>query len=258
MRKSNYKEIEKERYNEKAKIGLAELDIQESFTWGYESLPKYLQSPYKFYHEVIKLKVFKGAKIIDVCCGDGLHSFTGLLFGGDLTVTDIAENNVKITKNKAELLGFNIFGIVEDVDNLNLKKNSYDLVTCAGSLSYVDLISFIPKIKNTLNPGGYFIIVDSFNHNFFYRLNRFFHYLKGNRTARVNKNIPSHSTILFIKEFFDEVEIKYFGIFTFVIFVLKPFFSDLYLSNLSDMLDSKFSFLKKYSFKVVIIAKKTK
>jgi 2-polyprenyl-3-methyl-5-hydroxy-6-metoxy-1,4-benzoquinol methylase len=256
MRKSSYKEIEKERYNERAKSGLTKLDGQESFVWGYESLPKYLQTPYKFYHEVITSKVFKGAKIIDVCCGDGLHSFTGPLLGAELTVTDIAENNVKITQNKGELLGFNIIGIVGDVDNLILEENSFDIVTCAGSLSYVDLTSFIPKIKNTLNPGGYFIVVDSFNHNFIYRLNRFFHYLRGNRTLRVNKNIPSQGSISYIKEFFDDVEIKYFGIFTFLILLLKPFFSDLCLSNLSDSLDRKFSFLKKYSFKIVITAKK--
>lgn len=257
MNYSNYKEIEKERYNERAKRGLAKLNESVSFIWGYQSLPKHLQSPYKYYHEVIRSKVFKGAKIIDVCCGDGVHSFTGSMYGGELTVTDIAEYNVNVTQNKGKLLGFNVNGIVGDVDNLDLKENSFDIVTCAGSLSYLNLSQFIPKVKKTLNSGGYFIVVDSFNHNPIYRFNRFFHYLRGNRTLRVNRNIPSQKSISFIEEIFDEVEVKYFGIFTFLMPILRLFFSDDYLSNLSDYLDKKFSFLNKYSFKIVIIVKKT-
>lgn len=253
---SDYKEIEKQRYNSRAKAGLSKLNGKQILSWGYQALPRHLQSPYKFYHETIASKTFPGAKIIDMCCGDGIHSLTGAQYGGQVTVTDIAEYNVKLTVEKARLLGYEINGIVADMDNLNMDNELFDFATCAGSMSYLELASFIPKVKNLIKNGGYFIAVDSFNHNPIYRLNRFIHFLRGNRTYRVNKNIPTEKSIEFIKNYFQEVEVRYFGIFTFASVILKLFLSPQKLSSLIDYLDKKLSFLNKYAFKIVITAKK--
>ncbi|MBM3453981.1 MAG: class I SAM-dependent methyltransferase [Bacteroidetes bacterium] len=252
---SDYKEIEKERYNSRAKASLSKLNQKQLLSWGYQSLPPYLQAPYKFYHETIASKTFPGAKILDICCGDGLHSYTGKLYGGDVTVTDIAECNVMLTIEKGRLLGFEIEGIVADMDDLCVGNESFDIATCAGSMSYLELSTFVPKVKLMLKSGGYFIAVDSFNHNPIYRVNRYIHFLRGNRTSRVNQNIPSEETIAHIKTYFDEVEVKYFGVFTFAALFLKPFFSPDKLASVLNRLDKTFSLLKKYSFKIVIIAK---
>ena len=254
---AEYKEIEKNRYNNRAKEFFRKLDSSKSVAWGYQTLPMHLQSPYKFYHEVIAMKSFNGSKILDMCCGDGLHSFTSALNGANLTVTDIAEYNVKVTIEKGRMLGLCIEGIVSDIDNLKIGNNSFDLGTCAGSMSYVEIYTFVPNVYNMLKKGGYFIAVDSFNHNPIYRFNRWIHYLKGNRSYHVNQNIPSENTIKFIKKYFDEVEVRYFGIFTFAVPILRLFLSPKKINIVLDILDNKFSFLKKYSFKIVIIAKKT-
>jgi len=251
-----YKEVEKDRYNARAKANLSKLNPEKSLLLGYESLPLHLQAPYKYYHETIALKVSKGVKILDMCCGDGIHSFTGALYGGDVTVTDIAEYNVKLTIEKGRILGYEIQGLVVDMDEFQVEEESFDIATCAGSMSYLDLSTFVPQLKMMLKRGGYFIAVDSFNHNPIYRLNRYIHYLRGKRTYRVNQNIPSVETITYLKKYFDEVEVKYFGIFTFLAILLMPFFSSEKLVYLLDRLDQKFSFLYKYSFKIVIIAKK--
>jgi ubiquinone/menaquinone biosynthesis C-methylase UbiE len=253
---SDYKKVEKNRYNSRAKLNLSKISPLDNHSWGYQSLPIHLQTPYKYYHETIASKVFKGAKILDMCCGDGLHSYTGALHGGILTVTDIAEFNVKLTVEKARLLGYEINGIVADMDTLIVDNESLDIVTCAGSMSYLELSKIVPKIKMMLKSGGYFIAVDSFNHNPIYQFNRFIHFLRGNRTYRVNQNIPSVETIEFIKRYFDEVEVGYYGIFSFLAVLFKFFLSPKKLASLLDKLDQEFSFLKRYSFKVVIIAKK--
>lgn len=253
----DYKQIEKDRYNTRAKENLSKINPIKSLSWGYKSLPIHLQAPYKYYHEMLASKIFQGAEILDMCCGDGLHSYTGPLNRGVLTVTDIAEYNVKLTIEKGRLLGFGIKGIVADMDALQIDNESFDLATCAGSMSYLELSAFIPKVEKMLKKGGYFIAVDSFNHNPIYQLNRFIHYVRGNRTYRVNKNIPSKETINYIKKYFEDVEVRYFGIFSFTAVVLKYFFSPEKLASFLDKLDDKFSFLKKYSFKVVIIAKKS-
>jgi ubiquinone/menaquinone biosynthesis C-methylase UbiE len=252
----DYKQIEKERYNTRAKVNFNKMSPIVAHSWGYKSLPIHLQAPYKYYHETLASKVFKGAEILDMCCGDGLHSFTGPLNGGELTVADIAEYNVKLTIEKGRLLGFEIKGIVADMDALHVNNETFDIVTCAGSMSYLELSTLIPKVEKMLKSEGCFIAVDSFNHNPIYQLNRFIHYLKGSRTYRVNQNIPSEETINYIRKHFDDVEVRYFGIFTFTAFFLKYFFSPEKVAFFLDNLDHLFSFLKKYSFKIVIIAKK--
>jgi ubiquinone/menaquinone biosynthesis C-methylase UbiE len=253
---SQYKKVEKNRYNNRAKVNLSKLGSEKHVSWGYQSLQLHLQAPYEYYHMEIASKTFPGARILDMCCGDGLHTYTGALHGGLITVNDIAEYNVLLTIEKGKLLGYEIEGIVADIDTLKVENESFDLATCAGSLSYLQLSSFVPKVKSMLKSGGYFIAVDSFNHNPIYKLNRFIHYLYGNRTYRINKNIPSEKTIALIKEHFEEVEVKYFGIFTFLFPLLRYFYQPQKLTHFLNKLDSKFSFLKKYSFKIVVIAKK--
>ena len=253
----DYKQIEKERYNTRAIVNFGKISAVDSHSWGYKSLPIHLQAPYKYYHETLASKVFAGAEILDMCCGDGLHSYTGPLNGGKLTVTDIAEYNVKLTIEKARSLGLEIKGIVADMDAFNVNTESFDIATCAGSMSYLVLSTFIPKVEKMLKNGGYFIAVDSFNHNPIYQLNRFIHYIRGNRTYRVNQNIPSEETINYIRKYFKDVEVRYFGIFSFLASFLKYFLSPRKLANFLDKLDHKFYFLRKYSFKIVIIAKKT-
>ena len=253
---TGYKEVEKNRYNSRAKENLSRINPQQLLV-GFLALPVYLQAPYKYYHETIASKTFRGAKILDICCGDGLHSYTGSMYGGDVTVTDIAEYNVKLTIEKGRLLGHDIRGIIADMDDLSLDNEFFDIATCAGSMSYLELDTFVPKVNSMLKRGGYFIAVDSFNYNPIYRLNRFIHFLRGNRSFRVNQNIPNDDTIAYIKTCFEEVEVKYFGIFTFAAIFLKPFLNPEKLATLLNKLDQNFVFLKKYSFKIVIIAKKS-
>ena len=102
------------------------------------------------------------------------------------------------------------------------------------------------------------IVVDSFNHNIFYRINRFIHYLKGERTWYVIKNIPDKKTLQKIANKFDIIDVKYFGIFIFISPILKLFFSEVKTKQIIDKLDHFFSFFKKYSFKIVITAKNSK
>jgi SAM-dependent methyltransferase len=43
--------------------------------------------------------------------------------------------------------------------------NSFDIITMAGSLSYLNLEMFIAQVKRILKPCGKLIMIDSFNHN---------------------------------------------------------------------------------------------
>ncbi|MBN1183211.1 MAG: class I SAM-dependent methyltransferase [Bacteroidales bacterium] len=132
--------------------------------------------------------------------------------------------------------------------------NTFDCCTCVNSLSYVDLTATINEVKRVLKNNGTFIMIDSFNHNIIYRLNRYFHYLKGHRSLSTIKRIPDSRTIRYLEQGFDKVDVQYFGIFVFIIPLLKMFLSEEKISIIIDRLDKKFSFLNRYAFKIVVIA----
>ena len=58
----------------------------------------------------------------------------------------------------------------------------FDIVACAGGLSYGDNKLVLNEIYRVLKPKGMFICIDSLNENPIYKFNRYLHYLRGNRT----------------------------------------------------------------------------
>lgn len=52
--------------------------------------------------------------------------------------------------------------------NLPFRDNSFDIVTCVGSFSYIDHDVFIAEIYRVIKSGGELICLDSYNHNIIY------------------------------------------------------------------------------------------
>lgn len=224
---------------------------------GSDAIETAIRTPYLCYEDKLKMLIKPEYKVLDLCCGNGIHSITAAKLGGIVTATDIAENSLKIAEMRAKLAGVhNMQFIVADAENLPFSDTSFDVVTCVGSLSYVDLKIFTSEIKRVLKPGGFFVCLDSFDHNPIYRINRFLHFLRGNRSFSTLQRMPNTTTIQYLKEQFEEFEIHYFGIFSFLGFLAK-FFSPENIKLLIDSLDKKLVVFKKHSFKVLIVARKS-
>jgi len=249
--------IEYKRYNKRYGENLKKLNTENiHFRIGARSLPEFLQPPYIHYEKLIRQYSMPGKILLDLCCGDGMHSLAGVDLVAEVYVSDISEKSVELTVNKARLLGYDVHGIVADAEKLPFPDNAFDIITCAGSLSYVDLNVFINEVDRILCSGGVFICVDSFNHNPIYIFNRFIHYLRGNRTYSTLKRIPTLKTVHFLEKKFNNIEINYFGIFIFLTPLFKLFISPNKITLLLNKLDQYFYKLNRYAFKVVIKAVK--
>lgn len=249
------KQIEYERYNSKS-LQQLQTNAQSQSVIGPESLPVILRDPYVEYERAILSFTNGNSKVLDICCGDGSLSVIAAKNGATVVISDIAENSVELAIKKAKEHGFKITGVAADAEKLPFDDASFDVVTCSGSISYVDLEIFLKEIQRVLKPGGHFICVDSFNHNIFYRVNRFMHYLKGNRSWQVNQRIPSDKTIQTFRSYFKDVLVKYFGIFIFFAPFIKIFVGEEKTAWVLRKLDQRLRFLYRYSFKIVIIASK--
>lgn len=250
--------LEQERYNASSSAKKDTDGIIFLRTLGADNFEPFVQPPYLLYNKLIAdlAKAKCNFNHLDLCCGDGIHSLTSAFLGANVIAIDYAENSIKLAKKRAELFNLNIDFRVGDVEKLPFANETFELITCAGSLSYLDHNIFLEEVFRVLKPGGTFICVDSLNHNVFYRVNRFLHYLKGQRTYSTLKRMPNLNLINKIKNQYKDFEVYYFGIFNFLSPILKKLMNPIQLKRKMQNLDNKFKFLRKYSFKIVFKATK--
>lgn len=255
---NNDKQIEYERYNAVSKRKIVTgINPQDILKDGSSAIALYLQTPYLYYENLLGDLIAPTDNVLDLCCGDGIHTLNLGKLAKSVTAVDIAENSIELAKEKANHANIkNIVFFASDVEALNIGEGLFDVITCVGSLSYLDMNNVINVINYHLKPGGNLIILDSFNHNIIYRLNRYIHYLKGQRSYSTLKRMPNKHTISRFQKEFQKLQVSYFGIFTFLAPIFVKLFSPSTTKNIIDALDKRLRFLRRYSFKIVLVAQK--
>ena len=159
--------------------------------------------------------------------------------------------------NTLKLLKFSKAGlqtVVADMEQLPFENELFDVVTYAGSLSYGDAKKVDSEIHRVIKPSGFFICVDSLNNNPVYRLNRFIHYLKKERTKKTLLNMPTYQRIVSLRSRYKDADVNYFGSISFITQLLSKILGPNYTSLFSDYVDKTIK-AKKSAFKFVLIAK---
>lgn len=250
------KQLEYNRYNERSRRQLENADAALALH-GAESVSEALRSPYLYYEQQVRSYIKPGTKVLDLCCGNGIFSILQARLGADLTCSDIAENSLKVAAERMKREGLtSVRFVAADAEDLPFADGEFEVVTCVGSISYVELEVFIAEVKRVLRKDGVFLCLDSLNHNWIYRINRYIHYLKGERSYSTLKRMPNQSTIKYIRSQFAETEVSYFGIFSFLSPILTRIVSNNRAADILDNLDKRFSFFKRESFKFVCKASK--
>jgi ubiquinone/menaquinone biosynthesis C-methylase UbiE len=248
------KNLEKKRYDKKA----ASLLLKDSLALklGSSAYPLTLRKPYLIYEDKIKELIKPHHKVLEIGSGTGMHTLDLVKTGASIMATDISpkslqmlekniENNIKIN---------NLSTKVADMENLPFDDNTFDVVTCAGSLSYGQTDYVFNEIKRVLNFNGIFLCVDSLNNNFIYRLNRYIQYLKNKRAKMTILNMPTIRIINSKTKKYSNHSIQFFGGISFLMPILTKFINNKKAASISDAFD-KFFKIKYSAFKFVLIAK---
>lgn len=248
--------LERDRYEARAAAVLKTSQFEYLDLPGAAGVPEDLRTPYAVYENHILRLTRPGTELLDVCCGNGQHSLIAAANGARITVSDIAPQNVELTLRRGKLAGWTLQGRVADAEHLPWPDASFDLITCAGSLSYVDHVIFFREIARLLRAGGSFVCVDSLNHNPIYRLNRYIHYLRGYRSLSTLERMPELTTLAYLEREVGPVEVSFHGIFSFVSQLLIPLIGRNRCSRFVDFTDRMLPWLNRYAFKFVAVAKK--
>lgn len=146
--------------------------------------------------------------ILELGAGVGVH--TGILASrirGALYINDISEISLDVNKK----LHPSVSTLCSSMNSINLPSDSVDIVFSCGSLSYEDPETVDREIKRLLKSNGKLVVLDSFNHNPIYRINRLTRYVLGNRTLKSVKRIPNINRITNLSRDFESVSLSYYG-----------------------------------------------
>jgi len=242
------KDIEKHRYDKRANIFLNSNNPYHS-----NKIPSYLNIPYNYYFDLLKERSSQ-SKLLEIGAGMGENTDFLLNMSFNVTSTDISSKSVEVMIKRFSSYS-NFSAEVADMEKLPFNNKSFDVVCCAGSLSYGDNDLVMNEVYRVLKKGGVMIAVDSLNNNPIYRINRYMHYLKGNRSENTLKRMPTINLINKYTEKFGNSRVKFFGTITWVFPLLSKLISEPTLTRISNYIDSKLN-IKRSAFKFVIMLEK--
>jgi ubiquinone/menaquinone biosynthesis C-methylase UbiE len=211
----------------------------------------YFQPPYLSYKQLLQSHN-KDSKVLEIGAGMGENTGPLLEHGFNVCATDISPNSVDVMKRRFS--NYSQFSsMVADMEKLPFNDESVDVVCAAGSLSYGENTIVMNEIYRVLKQGGAMIVVDSLNNNPIYRINRYVHYLRGNRSISTLKRIPTVNLIEEYTNKFGYAEVKYFGAITWLFPILSNILNEEKITILSNYIDRIFR-IKKSAFKFTLMA----
>lgn len=253
-KKLDDKQIEHNRYDNRAGRELATFTTESMVTLGSLLFAEYLRSPYLFFEGILQRQLNCSHKVLEIGAGSGQHTDILVKSGADVTATDISGNSLKLLQRRIKQhLNLDVATKVADMEKLPFDDDSFDYIVCAGSLSYGDPHTVNAEFKRVLKPGGSIICVDSLNHNIIYRCNRYLQYLRSRRSKSTLVNMPDMARIDSLSRGFANVNVRYFGAFSFVMPLIAKLVGEARAKQISDRLDNAIG-VKKSAFKFVMVA----
>lgn len=247
--------LERSRYDARAKELISkQLSQYNNCVFGSKEVQLLFREPYEYFESQIKSHAVPNISILEIGSGTGMHTGVLLETGAVVTATDISESSLEFLYSrhkKNEMLHTKI----ADMESLPFPDGSFNLISSAGSLSYGDNQLVMNEIYRVLKPGGVFICVDSLNHNPIYRLNRWFHYRRGERTISTLKRMPRLETIDGYAKLFGKIEVRFFGAISWLAPFLSRFFGDKNVASISKRVDGWLN-VQRSAFKFVMVVQK--
>lgn len=250
------KEVERLRYDHRAILALQSLENKSSPRLGSASISLPLRQPYIDYEKALSNILPSTESVLELCSGMG--EFSGVLVSESIkfVASDISLSSLSVLRSRFPDAQ-HLETVVCDIERLPFASQSFDLIACAGGLSYGDNTVVLSEIHRLLKLGGHFICVDSLNHNPIYRFNRLLHCLRGRRTPSTLNRMPSIQLLQAYEKTFDSLQIQYYGAFSWLLVPLSKLIGEPLAFSLSNALDHWFK-IKCSAFKFVLIAQKCK
>lgn len=244
------KRVELKRYDDRARAMLsANTAFLTGAAGGARSVREIYRAPYLRFEEHVGRLVHPGHSVLEIGAGTGVHTAPLARTGARVIATDIAAHALRVTLRRH---GDRVIAAAADMEALPFAARSFDVVACAGSLSYGDPRAVDAEIRRVLKPDGTFICVDSLSDNPIYTLKRWLDYKRGRRTRRTLSYMPSDNRVAAIASGFASATVEYFGAASFAMPAIAGIVGETRAARLSELIDSWVR-TRRSAFKFVLV-----
>ena len=249
------KKIELDRYENRAQALLAK-PSEFKFCLGSDTMKPQLRKPYLVYEQFHRDHIKKEHKVLEIGSGTGLHTYSLLQTNAQVTATDISPASIEIIKRKYSSIYKNLQAQVADIEQLPFGDEEFNIVCCAGSLSYGNNELVLKEISRVLKTNGLFISVDSLHNNPIYIINRWLGYWRGRRSLSTIKNMFTINKLSQMQPNFKLIKLQFFGALSWLSPVLTIILGEQKATVLLDRFDQIIK-TRASAFKFVLLAKKS-
>ncbi len=139
------------------------IDAGKAFDWGRtsEEYAKYRDIyPKEFYRKITDRGLcIKGQKVLDLGTGTGVLPRNMYQYGAKWTGTDISPEQIEQAKLLSEAENKNIEYLAVSTEDIDLPKESFDVITACQCFWYFDHERVMPKLAELLKPEGKLVIL---------------------------------------------------------------------------------------------------
>ena len=139
------------------------IDAGKAFDWGRtsEEYAKYRDIyPKEFYRKITDRGLcIKGQRVLDLGTGTGVLPRNMYQYGAKWTGTDISPEQIEQAKLLSEAENKNIEYLAVSTEDIDLPKESFDVITACQCFWYFDHERVMPKLAELLKPEGKLVIL---------------------------------------------------------------------------------------------------
>lgn len=226
-----------------------EADSERKKARKYYSVNKH---PMNRYVEIIS-KYCRGKKLLEYGCGTGSGSEQWLKFGAILTGIDISPEGIKKATERLANTEYDADYFVMNAESTEFHDGSFDIVVGTGIIHHLDLFNSYQELCRILKKNGHAVFIEPLGHNPFINF-----YRALTPQMRTEDEHPLKlEDIRLLKQYFHNVEVEYFSLFT---LLAVPFRNMFVLDKLCGFFRSidkavfLIPFIKRYAWTIVIHA----
>jgi len=161
------------------------------------------------YIEIIS-KYCEGKKLLEYGCGTGSGSEQWLKLGAILTGIDISPEGIRKATERIANTEYNADYFVMNAESTEFQDGSFSIVVGSGIIHHLHLSSAYKELCRILKENGHAVFIEPLGHNPFINLYR----ALTPRMRTEDEHPLKLEGIRLLKQYFDNVEVEYFTLFT--------------------------------------------
>lgn len=144
--------MNKYRQSERIENEIKHFSDLEHIWWGAKTVAGQRRYDNKLSEMVKKLQIKKGAKILEIGCGDG--EFTKRLVSIDAKITAIDITPLVVERGRKTIKNKNVRFLVDDAETMSFPSNTFDIVCGISILHHVNIQKALQEAFRILKKGG--------------------------------------------------------------------------------------------------------